>query len=115
VTADTRSGYGRGTTASDEAAGAKTLRVHEGSHGLEYLRLIISANQKHPYPQFTGKKGDDWIPFRKMMTDYMAARKAFFDEVSSNKRAATQAVDCVGITIDAYNDKRGSKQAKLCK
>jgi hypothetical protein len=109
--ADTISGYGRGTTDADKAAGAKTLRVHEGSHGLEYIRLIAAANAKAPYPPpFTGKVGDDWAATKSKIGAYNAARQAFLDELGKGKPAAIQAVDCVGITIDEFDKGKNRKQ-----
>jgi hypothetical protein len=34
------SGYGRGTTAADIAAGTTSLQFHEGQHGLDYMEGI---------------------------------------------------------------------------
>ena len=40
------SGYGRGTTNMDQQLGATTLRVHEGSHGSDYIAWL----RANPFP-----------------------------------------------------------------
>ncbi|HUR35911.1 MAG TPA: DUF4157 domain-containing protein [Vicinamibacterales bacterium] len=43
---DDTSAYGRGTTAQDKEFDSTTLRVHEGSHGSDYILYL----QTHPFP-----------------------------------------------------------------
>lgn len=112
--ADVQSGYGRGTTPDDKAVDAKTLRVHEGSHGTEYLDLIIKANAAHPYPAFDGAVGDTRQVFQAKVNAFDQARREFFDEVNRNRRGATNAVDCVGITIDEYNREHHIRRRVQC-
>jgi|GEM_PF-6158924 len=114
--AETKSGYGRGTTKSDQAVEAKTLRVHEGSHGVEYLALILKANQDHPYPPtFTGKVGDARADFEAKLHAFEAARNAFVNAVNAGRRPATREVDCVGLTIDEYNQRHNIHEAAMCR
>jgi hypothetical protein len=97
------SGYGRGTTASDQAAGGTSLRVHEGSHGQEYLSLILRANAAHPIPSFTGAIGDSREVFQRKSNDFIRAHNAFSAAINAESRQATNAVDCVGVTIDQFH------------
>ena len=48
-----RSGYGRGTTAADEAAGNTSLGFHESCHRQDYLDYLAG----HALPEYTGAAG----------------------------------------------------------
>lgn len=106
------SGYGRGTSAADKAVEGKSLRVHEGSHGEEYLALILRANADHPYPSFTGAIGDTRQVFQEKVNAFTQANNAFFRAVNAGTRRATRNVDCVGVTIDQFHH---TQPAVLCR
>ncbi len=102
------SGYGRGTTERDKSVGGTSLRTHEGSHGLDMVQFI----KDNPFPVFTGHDGQPQGEFNKAWADYRAKRKAFFDAMD---KASVDATDCVGITIDEYNQQNSIKAGKQCK
>ena len=106
VTAASRSGYGRGTTPQDIAGDRVTTRstslgFHEGSHGLAYVEFL----EANPAPQFTGRVG---------MTEaqFQAARNQWANDLRDYSRRirafSTRFVDCVGTTIDQYNQARAA-------
>jgi hypothetical protein len=89
------SGYGRGTTPEDIRNKARALRVHEGSHGEDYIEFL----RTHPLPVFTGKNGDK-------KKDFDDATKAFLDALSAWRKqlqAVKNQTDCVGKTIDEFH------------
>jgi hypothetical protein len=104
ATATGRSGYGRGTTPADIAAGTTSLGFHEGSHGTDYLEFMAA----HPYPRFIGRKGMTVAQFRAAMASYTAAVERY----SQDMRTFTeQRTHCVGRTIDQYNATQGVQSA----
>jgi hypothetical protein len=112
---DLPSDYGRGTTDRDRELGATTVRAHEGSHGLEFLKMIIDANAAHPYP--ADPELPDGTPVaesNRKMDAYTAEGNAFLREVANKRRASIQAVDCVGTTIDVYNQENKIKEIPIC-
>jgi hypothetical protein len=94
------SGYGRGTTTEDVAAGDTSLGFHEGRHGLDFMRYIT----EHPFPVFTGTVGMAQADFDQAMTDYVAARTQYATDLGRDSVLST---DCVGATIDASNAANG--------
>ncbi|MDT4331507.1 DUF4157 domain-containing protein [Methylomonas sp. MED-D] len=112
---DVTSGYGRGTTAAEQSLDAKTLRVHEGSHGQEYLTLIVNANSRHPFPPpLNVPNGTPVAQYNTLLTAYIQARRAFFDDVQAGRARANQSVDCVGTTIDQYNRQHHIPGVRVC-
>ena len=93
------SGYGRGTTSTDLAKEGKTLRVHEGSHGLDFIRFI----QAHPFPTFAGRAGMTVDDFKKARSTYKTARDKWFADMT---RASELSTDCVGVTIEDFYAKQ---------
>ena len=88
VTTD-RSGYGRGTTSADVAAGNTSIRFHESRHAqnwFDYLRT-------HPIPQFTGRVGMTEDQFRQARTDLQTAVQRYTSEAQAWSHEVT---DCVG-------------------
>ncbi|MGD0128539.1 MAG: DUF4157 domain-containing protein [Terriglobia bacterium] len=89
------SGYGRGTTKEDIANKATALRVHEGSHGEDYIDYVRS----HPLPVFAGKNGDKAADFDKAQAAYLAAVSTWM----AGLKAVKKTTDCVGKTIDQFH------------
>jgi hypothetical protein len=90
------SGYGRGTTPEDIRNKATALRLHEGSHGEDYIDFV----RTHPLPVFTGKNGDKAADFTKAEEAYWRAVTAWGKQLDSLSKART---DCVGKTIDKFH------------
>jgi hypothetical protein len=84
-----KSGYGKGTTAEDIAAGKTSLGYHEGSHGLDFIQYI----KDHPLPKFTGAPGMSVPDFKQAITGYKAALKKYSQDMDQYSTGKT---DCVG-------------------
>jgi Domain of unknown function (DUF4157) len=96
------SGYGRGTTAADVAAGTTSLRFHESRHGEDFLRFIAGR----PYPRYTGRAGMTVQEFKRAGSSYLAAVAAWAHEMG---RASLCATDCVGSPdIDTFGGNTGA-------
>jgi len=61
-----KSGYGKGTTKEDIAAGKTSLGYHEGSHG-EYA---IQYTKEHPLPKFKGQAGMSIAEYKETQIEY---------------------------------------------
>jgi hypothetical protein len=101
LAADGPAGYGRGTTAEDDAGSkvdprSTTLRFHEGQHGLD-LQAFLAANA---LPAFTGATGQTEPQFIAAVEAYADAVRDYIDRA---KRASSRATHCVGTTIDQHN------------
>jgi hypothetical protein len=105
---DGRSGYGRGTTREDVAAGDSSLRFHEGRHGADYLRFA----REHPAPQFAGRVGMTIPEFRAAVAAYERAIDAYIHALEDYSLRST---DCVGTTIDDFNRKRGDRRVRCAR
>lgn len=90
------SGYGRGTTATDEARGNTSLGFHESRHGLDFIRYI----RDHQPPTFDGAVGDSVADFQAKINDWQQAWQDYSDDMDET---SLQNTDCVGTTIDQYN------------
>lgn len=101
VTAASTSGYGRGTTETDERAGSTSLGFHEGEHS----RAFIDFLRNNPYPEFTGRNDQSAAAFSSRITQFETALQ---DYVRRMNRASVLATDCVGTTIDNYNAANGT-------
>ena len=108
VNADAASGYGRGTTARDKSLGATTLRVHEGSHGQDFIEFI----KTNPFPTFTGRVGMTAAAFRAAMNTFTAAVRKFSTDMDDFSKART---DCVGVTIDQFYQARHERHRIECR
>jgi hypothetical protein len=98
------SGYGRGTTAEDVAGGrlaprSTTLGFHEGSHGLAFVEFL----ETHPVPRFTGAVGMTAAQFRAAGAQWDRDLRDYSRQIN---RFSEQAVDCVGTTIDQFEQAR---------
>jgi hypothetical protein len=82
--------YGRGTTATEKEVGAKSIRYHEGSHGLDVIRWV-RANP------FTGAIGDT-------LTAFQAKVKAFQQKFAELEKMKI-ATECAGTPMDAFCQK----------
>ncbi len=69
ATSSSASGYGRGTTASDIAAGNTTLGFHEEQHGLDFVEFL----SQNPFPQFRGRVGMTTRQFQRAINAYHSA------------------------------------------
>jgi hypothetical protein len=99
VTAASTSGYGRGTTTADVAAGNTSLGFHEGRHGVDFLRYL----QANPYPVFTGQVGMPVADVETAAAAYEAAVQAYSADMA---RISTENTDCVGNTASVSADVR---------
>ena len=109
--AATASGYGRGTTPEDVAGGAvdprsTTLGFHEGMHGLAMVEFL----EQHPPPQFRGTVGMTEAAFRAEIRRYNRECHAY--EAALN-RFQIRNVDCVGTTIDRFNQANARRGARI--
>lgn len=86
--ADT-SGYGRGTTAEDQAAGTTSLGFHEGRHGRDYLEFL----RDNPYPVFRGSTQMTEADFKQAIANYQAETAAYSQRMTA---FSTQQTDNVG-------------------
>jgi len=97
------SGYGRGTTAADRAAGTTSLRFHESRHGQDILDFIAS----HPFPVFTGKVGMTVDAYRQARGTFLAQFRSWAAEIG---RVTLCATDCVGSpNIDTFEHNVGAQ------
>ena len=105
VSPSATSGYGRGTTKEDIANKATALRVHEGTHGEDFIEFA----RTHPLPVFMGKNGDTKAVFDKATTSFKAALSDWIKQLQAVKKTT----DCVGKTIDEFH--KGEKGwKKVC-
>jgi hypothetical protein len=111
VTAASPSGYGRGTTPEDIAGGRVTPRstslgFHEGSHGLDFVEFL----ETNPAPQFTGAVG-------MTVAQFEAAKRRYQRDISNYgnrmEEFSTRRTDCVGTTIDQFNQANGAAGAQV--
>jgi hypothetical protein len=86
------SGYGRGTTTVDMAAGQISLQFHEGSHGQRALDFFTN----NVPPTFGGKADMTLEDFKKAWLTYTSELKVYFGELLLRQR---RDVDCVGTTF----------------
>lgn len=100
VTAASPSGYGRGTTAADVAAGDTSLGFHESRHGDDFLQ----AMHRTPPPAFAGSAGQSEADFLAARAAFGAAATQYFATIEQDSHRAT---DCVGTTIDQFNAQQG--------
>lgn len=105
VKATSTSGYGRGTTAEDVAAGNTSLGFHEGRHGVDFLRYLAN----HPFPEFTGRKGMTGDDVKAAAEVYRDAREAYVTDLN---RVSTENSDCVGDTASVSDEVRVICDAK---
>lgn len=108
-TAATKSGYGRGTTEEDKANKNTSLGFHEGNHGRDFLRYIMT----HPFPKFSGTVGMPVNDFKTQASDYATAWTKYKADMERGSQLNT---DCVGFTIEEYYaDKPAEKNKVKCK
>lgn len=100
------SGYGRGTTQADVAAGDTTLRFHESRHGADALRFV----REHPLPRFTGGVGMTVAAWQRAAAAYQRELARYGDELIAD---TTRRTDCAGKTIDTYNAEHGLTSKEL--
>jgi hypothetical protein len=105
------SAYGRGTTAEDIAGGKVTPRstsvgFHEGMHGVDFMQFVEANNP----PKFGGTKDMAEATFKKKITEYQAALKAYGEKATAFSSRRTH---CVGTTIDQYKQANAAVGAKI--
>lgn len=108
------SGYGYGTRSQDKTAGNTSLRFHEGSHGTVFINYIRDHYSGVPYPEFTGKKGDDKDKFEKGLADWVKARDAFKKMLEDANDTSLHEVDCAGKSIVTYYTEQGKTTKVKC-
>lgn len=101
VTAASTSGYGRGTTATDKAAGTTSLGFHEGRHGLDFLTSLHLSST----PTFTGFVDQAEADFITAKATFGTDVATYFAKIESDSQLST---DCVGVTIDQHNAQQGT-------
>jgi hypothetical protein len=112
VTAESPSGYGRGTTSEDIAGGrvnprSTSVGFHEGSHGLDFVEFL----QNNQPPQFMGAVGMTENEFRNAMNQYDTNFRAY---VQRMEEFSTRRTDCVGrVTIDQFNQANAAAGANI--
>jgi hypothetical protein len=89
ASASSESGYGRGTTEEDEAAGQTTLGHHEGSHGQTTLDYL----SENPLPEFTGEVGMTAEEYQAACDAYDTAMEEYAEAMQAHQ---VETVDCVG-------------------
>jgi RHS repeat-associated protein len=89
------SGYGRGTTAADKAAGNTSLKFHEGSHGKDFLDYFSS----HPLPQLKVWKGMSSDQYKAAVTTFNTETTQYFNDAST---ASYYNTDMTGLTIEQF-------------
>ncbi|MGC4068278.1 MAG: hypothetical protein QM784_27240 [Polyangiaceae bacterium] len=83
------SAYGRGTTQEDVAANTKSLRFHEGNHGLDFYAYVKS----HPYPKFPDVTGMTVRAMNAAIAAYRAELQQYAADMNQFSKSRT---DCVG-------------------
>jgi hypothetical protein len=97
------SGYGRGTTAADRAAGNTSLRFHESRHGQDILDFIAS----HPFPVFTGAVNMTVTAYKRASATFLARFQSWSTEIG---RVTLCKTDCVGSPdIDTFEHNTGAQ------
>jgi hypothetical protein len=100
VSAQSTSGYGRGTTPEDVAGGkadprSTQLGFHEGNHGLAFQEFIAA----NPAPVFTGAVGMTEAAYKAAGDKFKADWKAYIARLNEY---SIKKVDCVGLTKEQY-------------
>jgi uncharacterized protein DUF4157 len=108
VDPDQPSGYGRGTTERERAAGAQSLRVHEGSHGLDFVEFV----RTNPFPAFTGRIGMTRRDFEAAIRTWDTAIEQYRQRMED---FSVQRTDCVGVTLDTFNVGRRRRVRARCR
>jgi Domain of unknown function (DUF4157) len=101
------SGYGRGTTPEDVAAGRTSVRFHEGNHGLDYLEFLRS----NPAPQFGGRLGMTVAQWAQAQQQFQQAVAAYYERA---KRFSVQRTECVGQAIPPEVARQFYNDAGIC-
>ncbi|WP_143306197.1 eCIS core domain-containing protein [Chitinophaga vietnamensis] len=110
---DATSGYGVGTRPEDAAD--RTLRKHEGTHGLTFINFIRNNIAANAFPVFSGQVGDDVAAFQAKINAYTPKEKAFEKLLSDALDASIQEVDCVGKTIEQFKAERKETTKVKCR
>jgi hypothetical protein len=111
ITAASQSAYGRGTTPEDIAGKAITPRTgtlgfHEGMHGLDVIEFL----EQHAPPQFTGARRMAKTDFEAKIRTWEQAWKAYARSLTA---FAVKRGDCVGTTIDQFNQAQAPQGAQI--
>lgn len=102
---DSPSAYGRGTTSLDQQFDATTLRVHEGSHGTDYIAYLRS----HPFPVDLSK-GVVGVLTHQQMTQVRNYITRFFREAGN---ISCEQTDQVGTTQDRFLTTPAGRQSGI--
>jgi hypothetical protein len=95
---DSPSNYGRGTTQRDIAVGARSLRFHEGSHGLDMLKFL----HENPFPTPAIRVGMNPDEVENARGRFQQDRRDYLQRL---ERFSEQQTHCVGITVDQFHHK----------
>jgi hypothetical protein len=93
VTAQSSSGYGRGTTQADIQAGNTSLGFHEGNHGLDFMEYLRS----NPLPVFTGTVGMTSQEYNQAVQQFNQDMQDYQNQMD---QYSEQNTDCVGTNAD---------------
>lgn len=96
------SGYGRGTTDADIAAGNTTLGFHESCHREDYLTFL----KNNPLPSFTGAVGMTTAQFALAKKKYSDEYDAFFVKMDAFTEKQTDEVGYKKSEFDAKGPRK---------
>jgi hypothetical protein len=99
------SGYGRGTTAADVAAGNTSLHFHESRHGADFLDFIAA----HPFPTYAGRVGMTAAAFKAAGRSYLSAVAVWMRQMGQASLCATDCVGTPDIDTSEHNTGAGVK------
>ena len=98
ATANQISGYGRGTTTDDEAAGDTSLGFHESCHRADFLEFL----RNNPLPTYKGKTGITEQEFTGAGTTFTRDFAAYFTRMQT---VSDDRTDEVGYKRSEYRSK----------
>ncbi|WP_020472016.1 hypothetical protein [Zavarzinella formosa] len=91
------SGYGRGTTPEDEAAGTTSLGFHESCHRDDYVNFL----KLKPLPAFGGKPGQTKQQYAQAVTAFGNAIQKYFTDMDQDSFRKTDEVGYKSTEYDA--------------
>jgi hypothetical protein len=103
-----QSGYGRGSTPEDIAAGQTSIRFHEGHHGLDFLEFL----RTNPAPQFGGQLGMTQTQWRQAEEQFRQDVEAYYQRAI---QFTVQRTECVGRAIPPEVGRQYYNNANICR
>ena len=102
------SGYGRGSTPEDIAAGQTSLRFHEGHHGLDLLEFL----RTNPAPRFGGQIGMTQTQWRQAEEQFRQDTEAYYQRAID---FTVQRTECVGRAVPPEVGRQYYNNANICR